>query len=211
MTVFEPHPNLRCLLAGSGSDGLNEPAICTAILDLVGKPPSETVVLYLGTATYDLPAPEARQTARFRDAGCDVRSLRVADPAAAAPPAEAMRAAVAAADVALVGGGNTLFAVDRWRRVGLDKLLRDGAERVGVLCHETCARPVRVRCGTTECCSALQHDEMHGAAAGLYQEPVYFVPRGPLVLQYACPALSCDGLSEIIKPLHVRAACIFRY
>ena len=76
MAAFEPHPNLRCVLAGSGSDGLNEPAVCAAVLEMAGKPPAATVVLYLGTATYDLPAPAARQTARFREAGCDVLAVR---------------------------------------------------------------------------------------------------------------------------------------
>jgi dipeptidase E len=37
--------------------------------------------------------------------------------------------AVQKAHVILVSGGNTLYAVDRWRMLGLDGLLKDAAER----------------------------------------------------------------------------------
>jgi hypothetical protein len=41
-------------------------------LKLAGKPAHDVTVLYIGTATYDLPGPRERQTARFRDASCKV-------------------------------------------------------------------------------------------------------------------------------------------
>ena len=47
----------------------------------------------------------------------------------------AQRAAkIAAADIIVVSGGNTLFAVTRWRRLGVDVLLREAMERGAVLC-----------------------------------------------------------------------------
>ena len=70
---FVPPPALTGLFVGSGSDGLNEPAVAQAILGLVPKLPADVAVLYLGTATYDLPGPRERQTARFIEAGCRVR------------------------------------------------------------------------------------------------------------------------------------------
>ncbi len=55
---------LRGLFAGSGSDALNEPEVARAVLALANKRPTETTVLYIGTATYDLEKPRLRQTER---------------------------------------------------------------------------------------------------------------------------------------------------
>ena len=40
---------------------------------------------------------------------------------------------VGAADVIIVSGGNTVFAVDRWFKIGLDALLRQAKDRGAVL------------------------------------------------------------------------------
>jgi dipeptidase E len=71
-----------------------------------------------------------RQTARFEEAGCAVRALELVD---VAPGKEQLTSSVAAADVIVVSGGNTLFAVDRWVRLGVDALLRDAMRRGAVL------------------------------------------------------------------------------
>ncbi|KAJ1483037.1 hypothetical protein T484DRAFT_1896694 [Baffinella frigidus] len=110
--AFTPQPSLRGVFAGAGSDGLAEPAVADAILKLAGKPAHDVTVLYLGTATYDLPGPRERQTARFRDASCKVVSLDVA--AVSVPPLSELVATIDAADAIIFSGGNTLFAVDRW-------------------------------------------------------------------------------------------------
>jgi len=119
----------RIVAAGAGRDGLDQPEICEAILELggIGRPS----VLYLGTATYDRPGPREGQTARLASLGCRIEELCVAD---STPSFESMTEAVAGADVILASGGNTLFAVDRWRRIGLDRLLRDAMDRGAVLC-----------------------------------------------------------------------------
>jgi dipeptidase E len=181
---FVPPPNLKGLLVGSGSDGLNEPTIARAILRLAtehweeGEESKEdyddydeydyinhnnnnnsthsqghhdyhhhhhdktTVnVLYLGTATYDQPGPFERQTSQilkqcdksnkhFGDITCHIEHLDLVD--YAPPPAE-LQAAVDKADVIVASGGNTLFAVDRWRALGLDSLLETAMERGAVL------------------------------------------------------------------------------
>ena len=121
--------NLRGLFVGSGSDGLNESIMCETILALSGKqgPPK---VLYLGTATYDLEGPRQRQTLRFIEAGCQVSSL---DVATACPSKRESSAAIQAADVIIVSGGNTLWAVDRWNRLGIDQDLREAMMRGAVL------------------------------------------------------------------------------
>jgi hypothetical protein len=50
---FQPPAQLRAVLVGSGSDGMNEPEVCQAILELAPKPEGggQPRVLYLGTAT----------------------------------------------------------------------------------------------------------------------------------------------------------------
>ena len=41
---------------------MHEPAIVDAVLKLAAKPAKECLLCYLGTATYDLPAPREAQT-----------------------------------------------------------------------------------------------------------------------------------------------------
>eukprot|EP00294_Goniomonas_avonlea_P001383 CAMPEP_0114542180 /NCGR_PEP_ID=MMETSP0114-20121206/1703_1 /TAXON_ID=31324 /ORGANISM="Goniomonas sp, Strain m" /LENGTH=308 /DNA_ID=CAMNT_0001726471 /DNA_START=64 /DNA_END=990 /DNA_ORIENTATION=+ len=121
---------VRGVFAGAGSDGLNVPEIAQAIIQLTGKVASEINVLYFGTATYDLPGPQARQTARFVESGCTVTTCKVADEA---PSLAELEELVKKADVLLVSGGNTLFAMDRWKKLGVDRLMRDAMERNAVL------------------------------------------------------------------------------
>ena len=97
------------------------------MLNLVGKPAASVKVLYVGTATYDIETYEASQCRRFVEAGCGVTALRVTG--GKEVTAGAMREAVEGADVVLVSGGNTLYAVQRWKAVGLDKLLAEAAGR----------------------------------------------------------------------------------
>lgn len=130
MPAFEAPAELRGVFVGSGSDGLNEPEITKSILSLVDKEPSSTTVLYLGTATYDLPGPRERQTNRLRESGCKIVPLDVVD---SAPSFAEMEEALSEADVVVVSGGNTLFAVDRWKRLGLDSLLERAMRKGTVL------------------------------------------------------------------------------
>ena len=53
------------------------------------------------------------------------------------PPAESARA-IGSADIIVVSGGNPLFAIRRWRRLGVDNLLRDAMENGTVLCGGSC-------------------------------------------------------------------------
>ena len=131
MQTFKANPRLRGLFMGSGSDGLSEPFICNEIIRLTDKAAADVNVLYIGTATYDLTGPKKKQTERFEEAGCRVTSLDVAT----RTPGEAEIAEkVNTADAVLVSGGNTLFAVDRWIKLGIDQLLREAVERRVVMC-----------------------------------------------------------------------------
>ena len=132
---FVPHPNFRGLFAGSGSDCLSDPKFAEEILKLVPSRNSSsnhkpTNVLYLGTATYDLPAPKARQTDQLKALGCIITSL---DVSAASPTKAELESAIENADIILASGGNTLHAVDRWNRLNMVPLLRKASERGAVL------------------------------------------------------------------------------
>ena len=109
-TAFTPPSTLKGVFAGAGSDGLNAPAVANTILRLTGKSTPDVHVVYIGTATYDLPGPRERQTQRFVDAGCTVTALDVTQNT---PDAQHMQDVVGSADTIIVSGGNTLFAVDR--------------------------------------------------------------------------------------------------
>jgi hypothetical protein len=72
-------------------------------------------VLYIGTASYDAASSQDIQTSAFLAAGCTVESLPVA---VRAPAYQDMQLAFSKADIVLVSGGNTLFAVERWKALG---------------------------------------------------------------------------------------------
>lgn len=113
-----------------GAHGVAHPPrpakVCDAILQLTGKPPSDVTVLYMGTATYDHETPRLRQTKLLADAGCKVNAL---DVAFATPAEDLVAAAVTAADVIVISGGNTSYAMRRWTATGLKPLLRAAMER----------------------------------------------------------------------------------
>lgn len=104
------------------------PEIRDAIIGLSGK--AKPSVLYLGTATYDLVKAQEQQTNRFAEIGCTANTLKLVDHA---PSHEAMQALFDRADVIIASGGNTLFAVDRWIRLGVDQLIQQAMARGAVL------------------------------------------------------------------------------
>jgi dipeptidase E len=127
----QPLPsNVRGLFMGSGA-GLAEPGMAELVIEMTGRQAVGLEVLYLGTATYDADEPRLRQVARFAELGSQIRSLEVAT---REPSAVEIEAAVERADVVLVSGGNTLYAVDRWRSLGLAEELRTAVERGLVIC-----------------------------------------------------------------------------
>eukprot|EP00980_Cylindrotheca_fusiformis_P017971 scaffold5707_cov112-Cylindrotheca_fusiformis.AAC.10 len=127
--------NLKGVFCGSGSDMMNDPRPIEAIVKLVDKPTYKDIqVLYLGTATYDLEKFQNRQTQRFKEMGCQISSLQVAENDRTSNTSiEGMKEIIDNADVIVVGGGNTLYAVDRWRNLNLIPLLRKAMHRGAVL------------------------------------------------------------------------------
>ncbi|CAB9521149.1 peptidase family S51, peptidase [Seminavis robusta] len=126
---------LRGVFCGSGSDGMSDPRLADAILGMIiptQQPKQEqTNVLYLGTATYDLPQFAERQTARFRERHCHVSHLPLVNDV---PSVTKLENDIRQAHVIVVGGGNTLFAIDRWKRLGIvPYLLKQAMERGAIL------------------------------------------------------------------------------
>ena len=119
---------MKGVFVGSGSEGLAQPRICEEIVSLTKKEASQVSVLYVGTATYDLPVPKESQTGGLKALGCTVTSL-----CCGLHTQDEMKASIDAADVIVVSGGNTLYAVDYWKRVGVDTLLAAAAARGVVL------------------------------------------------------------------------------
>ena len=122
--------NVKGVFCGSGSDAMFDPRICQTILDLVDedKPTEDIKVVYLGTATYDISQFRTRQTQRFVEAGCQVYPLKVTDQVP-----KNMHNLIDEADIIIVGGGNTFFALDRWHRIGLIPTIRRAMERGCIL------------------------------------------------------------------------------
>jgi dipeptidase E len=93
-------------------------------------------VLYIGTATYDLEQPKINQTKLLEEAGCKITQLKVTHDSDLDPEVDwlgTMHFLVQYADVIVISGGNTLYATERWRQVGLIELLRAAMDRNCVL------------------------------------------------------------------------------
>ena len=118
---------LRAVLVGSGSDGMQLSQICKECIRLTNKAAADINVLYIGTASYDNIAAATNQTKTFLSLGATVNSLILSDDKAAAKPKFEM------ADIIVVSGGNTLFAVDRWKHLGIDVLFTEAQQRGVVL------------------------------------------------------------------------------
>ncbi|OEU18039.1 class I glutamine amidotransferase-like protein [Fragilariopsis cylindrus CCMP1102] len=96
-------------------------------------------VLYIGTATYDIPKFKLKQTKCFVERGCKVQSLDISfdndndNNDSEDDKANNNKALIENADIIVVGGGNTLFAVDRWYKKGVIPILEIAMERGCIL------------------------------------------------------------------------------
>jgi peptidase E len=95
-------------------------------------------VLYVGTATYDIQKFKLKQTKCFIKRGCKVQSLDISfdnddNDDSKDDKANNNKALIDNADIIVVGGGNTLFAVDRWSKKGLFPILTKAMKRGCIL------------------------------------------------------------------------------
>jgi len=124
----------RGVLMGSGAAAFTEKHICQTVVNMLKKDVEKPVLVYLGTALYDIEKYERIQTDRFKELGWTVISLRLACKSADLPSWDFIEKTIEGADIILVSGGNTMWAVDRWKFLKVDKLLRAAAERGTLMC-----------------------------------------------------------------------------
>lgn len=84
-------------------------------------------VLYVGTATYSDATAQSNQTKELAALGCTIQNLQLHE------TLETATEKFASADIIVVSGGNTLWAVDRWKHLGIDHLFALAGQRGAVL------------------------------------------------------------------------------
>lgn len=87
--------------------------------------------LFIPTASSDDPKYVETMTEYYRELGCETDTLWLLKPAL---DLAHIKAQIQAADIIYVGGGNTLKMMRRWRKLGVDQLLRQAYEAGTVLC-----------------------------------------------------------------------------
>ena len=117
-------------IGGGDLETLATRPIDVEIIALAGA--SRPNALFIPTASSDSAAYwEAFNRAYREHYGCDTEVLYLLG---AAPSREAIAGKIERADIIYVGGGNTLKMMRRWRRLGVDDLLRSAYARGAVLC-----------------------------------------------------------------------------
>eukprot|EP00927_Polykrikos_kofoidii_P074621 TRINITY_DN70648_c0_g1_i1.p1 TRINITY_DN70648_c0_g1~~TRINITY_DN70648_c0_g1_i1.p1 ORF type:complete len:362 (+),score=47.65 TRINITY_DN70648_c0_g1_i1:73-1158(+) len=125
----DPLPDvLKIYAGGSGPSLFSQNETAKDIIKLSGKPYPH--VLYIGVANYDNNHSAKAHTAQFYAFGCTVAELAVAY---LTPSRGKMEEMFSWADVILIGGGNSFFAVRRLEALGLDQMILVAAARGVVL------------------------------------------------------------------------------
>lgn len=116
---------------GSG-DAIHSPIVFAKIIKLTGK--ERPKVVYIGTPFFDREDKYEQGTASFRKIGCSIKRLMVAKECTTPSEEEMRRIVVDWADLLIISGGNSLFAMLRWQSIGLDLLIKEAATKGKVLC-----------------------------------------------------------------------------
>ena len=159
---YTPKSSLKGLFAGSGNGAMSRPYFAQSVIDLTKRSANDVNLLYIGTASYDISQYRDIQTSAFAELGCQINSLEVAH---VSPLLVDIEEAVLKAHVILVSGGNTLYAVDRWRSLGLDELLKDAANRGVVMAG-----------GSAGCICWFDGGHSDSMDPGKFESTVFFVP-----------------------------------
>ena len=118
---------LRIVAAGKGHS-MSLPPIVDAVLELVDRRDSNKLptLVYLGTANYDNIQAFEGQTKGFREK-CRIVQLRVSERVAPEemPSKDLIQKTIESADILMVSGGNTLYALNRWKDLGMDTMIRN--------------------------------------------------------------------------------------
>ena len=126
-------PNVSIVAAGRGRSMCLDKIQSTvlSLLPLSVKQQQKPKLVYLGTATYDKDEPFQQQTHAYQES-CQVIRLNVSEApdnnsnaCSTIPSDDEIRSTIASAHIVLVSGGNTLYAVNRWKQLKIDQYLRE--------------------------------------------------------------------------------------
>jgi cyanophycinase-like exopeptidase len=129
LAVGQNH-KLRIVAAGRGRS-MCFPPIVQAVLDLVPPVPEDEKIqlVYIGTASYDKELAFEVQTHAYRKLpNFNVIKLDVSELSDNVPTESEIRTVLNSAHIILSSGGNTLYAVTRWKDLGIDKMIREIVE-----------------------------------------------------------------------------------
>ena len=112
---------------------MSQPKIVETVMSLVKPQVERPILVYLGTASYDKEEHCQVQTSGYHTA-CDVISLNVSEAMESIPSKAQIQETIESAQIILVSGGNTRYAIHRWKAIGLDAMIRTAAAHGVVLC-----------------------------------------------------------------------------
>lgn len=134
------------IVAIAGGDLSSTRPLNQHAIQLSGK--SNPNVLFIGTASHDAAGYIESIAREFVFLGCNVKALRLANGDCSDCEAETL---LAWADVIYVGGGDTVFMMQTWKRFGLDeKLKRIYAQDAAVLTGLSAGAICWFRCGHSD-------------------------------------------------------------
>jgi dipeptidase E len=120
--------HLRIVAAGRGRS-MCLPPILDAVLALIPSKESEFRLVYLGTATYDKDEPFQAQTSAYQQLpNCRVIKLDVSEAVDTILTESELRSTILSADVIMVSGGNTQYAINRWKTLKIDAMIQQAIE-----------------------------------------------------------------------------------
>jgi dipeptidase E len=125
-------PAVRKIVACGRGRVIQASPIKQEIINLTGK--TQPRVAYLGTATFDSDDAYNAQAKGFADSGCFVERVNLTNFKEAKKSMPGIKKSLESADIIAVSGGNTLFAMTRFRKLGVDKLLKKALDRGAVCC-----------------------------------------------------------------------------
>jgi dipeptidase E len=110
---------------------MSHPRIVETVVKMTGI--CRPKLVYLGTATYDKDEPYHIQTDGYSHQ-CQVIKLDVSEAVERIPSTAEIQETLESANIVMVGGGNTLYAMNRWKALGMDETLKRIATQGVVLC-----------------------------------------------------------------------------
>lgn len=107
------------------------PKIVQAVVDLLDHVPEDEKIqlVYIGTASYDKELAFETQTHAYSALpNFNITKLDLSEASDNVPTESEVRKILNAAHIIMSSGGNTLYKVNRWKALGIDKIIREIVE-----------------------------------------------------------------------------------